>query len=384
MRRLLAAIGLAATAVLPGCGWLQGDPVNPPAELVDFEPSVPVERIWSTSVGADAGDVPLHLGPAFANGLIYTADRKGRIKIIEPDNGNVQDSFDTDLPLSAGPAVDGGMIMVGTLEGEVFVFDIDSGQVKWRAPVSSEVLADPVLHNGVVAVRCNDGRVFGFDAESGKRLWLYDKGVPLLSLRGNSDPLARGGLVFIGYDNGDVVALRARDGNVAWEQSVAGPGGGTALERMADIDGQMALIANNLYVTSYDGRLSALSADNGRVLWVQEVGSARGLDVQRTHISIGDRNDYVWLIDRRNASTLWKQDRLEYRGLTRPELYLDYVAVGDFEGYLHFIDRDSGDFVARTQVDSSGFSAAPVSRGVTLYVLDRDGTLSAYRAGPAL
>jgi len=384
MKRALAVIGLAVTGVLPGCGWFQGDPVNPPAELVDFEPSIRVERIWNTSIGAGFGDVPLHLGPAFANGLIYTADRKGRIKIIEPDNGDVRDSFDTDLPLSAGPAVADGMIMVGTLEGEVFVFDAQSGEVEWRAPVSSEVLADPVLHAGVVAVRCNDGRVFGFDVDTGQRLWLYDKGVPLLSLRGNSDPVARGGLLFIGYDNGDVVALRARDGNVAWEQSVAGPGGGTALERMADVDGQIALIANNLYVTSYDNRLSALTADSGRLLWVREIGSARGLDVQRTHIALSDRSDHVWLVDRRNASTLWKQERLGYRRLTRPELYLDYVVVGDFEGYLHFMDKESSEFVARTKVDSSGFAAPPVSLGTTLYVLDRDGTLSAYRAGAAI
>ena len=304
--------------------------------------------------------------------------------MIEPDNGKIKQSFDSDLPLSAGPTVAEGMIMVGTLEGEVFVFDADSGTVKWRAPVSSEVLADPLLHNGVVAVRCNDGRVFGFDADTGQRLWLHDMGVPLLSLRGNSDPVARGGLMFIGYDNGDVVALRARDGQVAWEQSVAGAGGGTALERMADIDGQIALIANTLYVTSYDNRLSALTADSGRMLWVQEVGSARGLDVQRTQIAVSDRTDHIWLVERRNASTLWKQDQLKYRGLTRPELYLDYVVVGDFEGYLHFLDRESGEFVVRTRVDSSGFAMAPLAQGTTLYVLDRDGTLSAYRAGAAI
>ena len=79
MKRLLPLIAMAAASALSGCGWFQGDPVNPPAELVEFEPSVKVERIWSTGIGAGSGDVPLHLGPAFANGLIYTADRKGRI-----------------------------------------------------------------------------------------------------------------------------------------------------------------------------------------------------------------------------------------------------------------------------------------------------------------
>ncbi|GAB4180848.1 MAG: outer membrane protein assembly factor BamB [Wenzhouxiangellaceae bacterium] len=379
---------LCVTLLLSGCSFFSnlfgGSDEDEPAELVEFTPTLEVDRVWRVSVGSDAGKAGLKLMPSYADGRVYAVDRKGLVTVVDSQNGDVIERFDTDLNISSPPGVAEGLLMLGTLDGELFTLDARTGDVRWRAPVSSEVLARPLLHDGVVIARCVDGRVFGFDAATGQRLWVYDRSVPLLSLRGNGSPLARGGLVFIGYDGGEVVALRANDGGVIWEQPVSTPEGRTELERLADIDGDMALIATDLYVVSFRGRLASLSVDSGRIIWVKDIASASGVAVSRTRLAITDAEDSIWLVDRRNAGSLWKLDAMARRELTRPVFYGNNVVVADGEGYIHWIDADSGEFVARSNNGGDGVAAPMLVVGTTLYVLDRNGNLSAYRAGAAL
>jgi outer membrane protein assembly factor BamB len=250
--------------------------------------------------------------------------------------------------------------------------------------MSSEILAAPVEADGIVVTRSIDGRVFGLNAENGRRLWVYDRSVPLLTLRGNATPLVRAGLVYLGYDSGEVVALRLEDGSLVWEQPVATSEGRSELDRLADIDGEMMFVASDLLVSSYKGRLTSLAADSGRLLWFKDVASHSGVTVSRIHLAASDRDGHVWLLDRRNGATLWRQDKLENRSLTRPAIYGNFVVVGDYDGYLHWIDIDSGEFAAREKVGGKGFTGAPLVVGDTLYVYTRKGELAAYRAGAAL
>jgi outer membrane protein assembly factor BamB len=59
----------------------------------------------------------------------------------------------------------------------------------------------------------------------------------------------------------------------------------------------------------------------------------------------------------------------------------NFVVVGDFEGYLHWINVDDGNFAAREKVGGKGFSSGPLVVGNHLYVLTRKGKLVAYTVG---
>ena len=109
--------------------------------------------------------------------------------------------------------------------------------------------------------------------------------------------------------------------------------------------------------------------------------SATGVTVYRTNLATSDREGNVWMLDRRNGSTLWRQDALANRGLTRPVFYDDFVVVGDYEGYLHWLRVADGNFVARTKVGGDGFIGAPQVVGDVLYVYTQKGDLVAFSAG---
>jgi outer membrane protein assembly factor BamB len=379
---------LAALFLLNGCSWIKswGDDDEPdaPAELVDFEPTLTVGKAWSTDIGKGLDKAGRQIRPAYSSGSLYAADYKGLLIALDADSGRKQWEIKTELPFTGGPGVSGNLLMMGTENGEVFAFDASTGTQIWSATVTSEVLAAPVESDGIVVVRCIDGRVFGLDSSTGQRLWVYDHNVPLLTLRGNSPLLLRAGVVFVGYDGGQVVALRLDDGILMWEQTLVTAEGRTELERLSDIDGQMVFIASDLLVSSYKNRLASLAADSGRLLWFKDVSSATGVAVERINLTLSDKDGNLWLLDRRNGAESWKMDQLLHRGLTRPAFYGSFIVVGDAEGYLHWIDIKSGLFAAREKVGGKGFSGPPLVVGNTLYVMTRKGSLIAYRAGAAL
>jgi len=386
MKRLLL-VGIFSLALLQGCGWFRswGNPEpTDPAPLVDFDPTVKVRKIWSTNVGDGMGKAGISLPPIYVDGVIYAADYEGRLAAIDAENGRKRWEIKTKQAFSGGPFVAESLLVIGTLDGTVLAFDPENGGERWSARVSSEVLALPGISDEVVIVRSIDGRVFGLNSATGARLWIYDHSVPLLTLRGNTNILVRGSNVYVGYADGSVVALRINDGSVIWDQSVVSPEGRTELERLADIGTQMVIIASDLILSSYKSRVASLAADSGRLLWFKDISSATGVQVDRTNLAVSDKEGNLWLLDRRNGSTLWKLDNFANRGLTRPAFYGNLVVVGDKEGYLHWIDVKDGKFVARVREGRKGFVDAPLTVGTTMYVLTRKGSLAAYRAGAAL
>lgn len=384
--RLLIAAFLALS--LAGCttikGWFTGDPKpGDPAELVEFEPTIETDELWSRDVGKGIDRRKQQLRPAYRSGTFWVADHKGRLSSVDAVTGEVNWELKTDLPFSGGPGLSASLVILGTENGEIHAFQAQTGTPLWIARVSSEVLAAPAVGDGIVVVRSIDGRVFGLDEDNGRRVWVYDRSVPLLTLRGNANPVIRAGIAYLGYDGGEVVALRLSDGALLWEEPVATREGRTELDRLADVDGEMVFVASDLLVSSYKNRLSSMAADSGRLLWFKDIPSSTGVTVSRTNLAVSDREGNVWLLDRRNGSTLWKQDSLTNRGLTRPAFVDDFVVVGDAEGFLHWINIDDGNFAGRTKVGGDGFTGAPVVVGNTVYVYTKKGDLVAFQANPA-
>ncbi|HKL49617.1 MAG TPA: outer membrane protein assembly factor BamB [Wenzhouxiangellaceae bacterium] len=381
--RLRRAVLLVALALLVGgCGMFgKKDPERDPMELTDFNERLKVSRLWSTSTGSGLGKSAPGLKPFHVDGEIWTADHKGRVTAVDAASGDRLRRFDLDMDLSAGPTVVDQRVLLGTIDGQILVLDRNTGAIDWRAQLSSEILAAPLQRDGVLVVRCIDGRVFGLNADTGFREWVYDRSVPLLTLRGNSEPVVRGGQVFVGHDDGTLTALNLADGQLLWEQRVGTPEGRTQLDRLADIDGHMEIVGLDIYAVSERDRMASVALDSGRLLWVKEVGSNSGLTVARTQMVLADSEDRIWMLDRRSGSTGWSNEQLLRRGLSRPVLQGGFVAVADNEGYVHWLDADTGEFVARERASKTAPASAPLVVGNILFVLDVDGKLSAWRVG---
>lgn len=378
MRFYRILVVLVITSLISACSWFSSDDEIEPNPLVEIANPLNIRQIWNTDAGAGQGEVVLGLQLAVADQRVFAADYEGNLFALNANTGKSQWRHEYELPFSAGPGVSDSAIAMGTLDGGVFLYDRNSGTPIWQAQVSSEVLAAPIEHNGVWIVRAQDGRVFGLDHETGARIWVYDRGVPALTLRGNSKPVARAGVVYIGADDGKIIAIRSDDGTLLWEKALTDSAGRSELDRLADIDGEMQIIATDLYVSGYQGRVAGVSVSDGRLLWVRDLSSYSGLAAYRTTIAVSDEQSQIWAIDRRSGSVLWKQDELGLRQITGPQIHNGYFVVGDLEGYLHWVAVDTGYIRGREKAGNDPIMHTPVVAGDRLYAMTVDGRISAY------
>ena len=205
----------------------------------------------------------------------------------------------------------------------------------------------------VAAITHIDGKVSVYDASTGKNIWVYARAIPKLTLRGTSAPVVVDDKILAGFSDGRLIGLSLATGELLWETTIAAPRGRTDLERLVDIDGLFQAADGIVYVSSFQGRVSAVTVSDGRVLWGRDMSSYTGLAIGPGQIFVTDAESKVWALDGRTGATLWRQDNLAGRELSTPAVVGDSVAVADYDGFVHWLSRDDGQFVARNNLDAT-------------------------------
>ena len=371
--------------VLSGCstvkGWFEDDVYEaPPAELVDFVAEFEPKSAWSVDTGDGAANDYDDLGAWLQGDMIIAVDNEGQISSYQAETGKLIWSIDIDVPIATGAGGGDGLVLVGTREGKVYAIDEATGVIRWDRQMGSEVLAAPKAASGVVVIKTADGGLSGLSAETGETLWAYQHSVPLLSLRGASAPIIVEDVVIAGFANGKLTAISLVDGQLIWERSVAVATGRTEIDRLVDIDADPIAIDGQIYVTAYHGKTAAVDPDSGEIIWSRDLSSRAGLDTNGDGaVYVTDDTDFVWALQDGTGDSLWRQTELLRRTITAPVVFGDYLLVGDYEGYVHWISRDDGRFVARVRVGNKGIRSKPFVRGDLVYITSSKGTLTAFR-----
>lgn len=349
----------------------------PPAKLVKFNPEIELKEVWSRSIGDGQGELYNRLVPAVDGATIYAADVDGVVMAMDRYDGKVRWKKKLKRPISGGVAAQYGVVVVGTLKGEVIALDSASGDERWTAKVNSEVLSAPATNGNVVVVQTGADSIFGFDIVTGKQLWRYDNYPAILTLRGTSAPVITNNLAVFGLSTGHVVALEPTSGVPVWEQVVAMPKGRSELERMVDIDGKLLLSGSTLYAVTYQGQVAALDLSSGRILWQRLASSYTGVAQNSGTVFLSLADGTVQAINEQNSTELWSNAQLARRQLSGPASFYNYIAVGDFEGYLHLLSQVDGHFVARRKIEGDGVRVEPIVVDNMMYVYGNGGKLIA-------
>jgi outer membrane protein assembly factor BamB len=366
-----AAIVLGA-ALVAGCA---SGPTGPkPTELVRLDHPAAVRALWHTDVG-DAGRFVFE--PAFVDGSVYAAARDGTVLRLDAANGKELWRVSAGLQLSAGVGSDGRTVAVATEEGVVAALDAASGKPLWQARVSSEVLSPPAVAGGLVVVRSLDNRVFAFDAGDGKRRWVYQRAPTSLIVRVPSGVVLDADSAYASFRGGKLAAIALSNGGQRWEATVALPKGATELERVTDVVGEPARDGREVCAAAYQGKAACFEAASGRALWSRDVSSLTGVSLDARYAFVADDAGAVQALDRSTGRSVWKQDKLAHRELSLPVPVRDFVAVGDFQGYVHFLARETGAFAARYETDGSAVHAAPLRLPLGVLVQTQKGALYA-------
>jgi len=378
---LMLCLGIVLT--LSGCSTLsslnpfarKAPPRNVPAGLTEILQTKNARVIWSNnSVGSSK---TFMFTPAFTYDAVYAASANGTVMKMNPYNGQTVWSINAGMNLTAGVGSEAGIVAVAGEKGMVLAYDADGKQL-WKAQLKSEILSAPAVSSDLVIVRSLDNTITAFDAHTGERKWFVSRKSPALTLRSAPGIAIVGPIAVVALPGGRLTSIVMQNGVVHWDISVGEPKGTTELERVTDTSGYPAIYRSIVCAAAYQGRVGCYELASGRSIWSKNLSSDVGVSIDDNHVYAADVTGAVYAFSNDGGVSIWKNDRLAYRGLSAPAALRNAVAVGDYQGYIHFLSRDNGSFVARLNVDGSAIGGAPLVAGNNrLIVQTISGTVAA-------
>jgi outer membrane protein assembly factor BamB len=389
MRKFTTATLALCMATLMGCSSSDDEDELVLPEIVNqFE----TEVIWQESVGSGVEHYFSRLSPAVYKDTVYVASREGEVEALSLTSGDTL--WETDVrgtssfwpwdeeinaKLSGGILQAYGKIYFGSEHGEVIALDRETGEEVWRKSVPGEALSKPSAGDGLIFVNLASGKLLALHPDTGEERWSFEQEIPPLSLRGQSSPTVANGGVLLGLDTGKLNVLISESGYSAWSAEVAVAKGASEFERLIDVDTQPLISGPYAYAIAYNGNLAAVEIRSGNVVWKREYSSYREMAMDAQNIYVVDSDGIIYSLDKTSGVEHWSQPALRGWYLTGPAIANNYLALGDQEGNLHWLNKETGELVSRESFDSSGFYIEPLIADDKLILHTRDGEVSAVK-----
>lgn len=365
---LLPLLTLAMLALIAGCA--SDKPKPKPLEPVTAK--IAARLVWSAKL--DAVHFPLNV--VARDGQFVVAGNNGSVLALDAQSGAQRWRIDTGAPLSAGVGSDGRFHAVVTTDNRLVVFDGD--RPAWRAQLNSRVSTAPLVAGERVFVMGVDRAVHAFDALDGRRIWSLQRPGEALTLL-HSGVLTAVKDTLVAGQGSRMAGIDPTRGSIVWEVPIGTPRGTNEVERLADLVGPALRLGNRLCARSFQVAVGCVDAEAGRLLWVRNTGGINAIGGDDELVVGADASDRILAMKAANGETAWTSERLTLRRLSAPASVGPAVVFGDFEGYVHFLDRKDGQTLLRLATDGSQVVGRPTLLDNTLLVVTRNGGLFAFR-----
>ena len=323
------------------------DPIDPPAYLKEFKPKLNPKILWSAKLD---GDASFEFSPGIIGEDVFAASSDGSLAKFNLKTGKAIWQINTGEKLSGGVGVGINEIIVGTSTGLLVAYDLNA-KLLWKTRLSSQIFSAPTIHEGQVIVRTGDHLIHAVNIKDGLKKWTFSRVGPPLSLRSSVGVIASDGVIYAGFPGGKLAAIREDNGSLLWEVTVAQPKGVTEIERASDVTSTPVIFGRTIYTVAYQGKISAIDRVNASSLWSRDISSYTGINIDGARIYLSHTGGAVYSLAIESGKTYWRQGDLLNRKLTTPLGLGDHVAVGDLEGYIHILDKETGAFLGRIQLD---------------------------------
>ncbi len=275
--------------------------------------------------------------------------------------------------VEGGAIVAGQDLLFGASDGFFYAVNAATGEVRWTYPLRSEGLSVPYAEGGTVYFVSGNNVLTALEIATGKMLWVYTRRDPsMISIRGGSQPKVVGDMLYVGFSDGFLVALKASSGALVWEVPL------NRNKRFRDVDAHPVVVDDRIYVSSYDGALYCLNRADGRVIWNYEDGGDSTVTVQNDRLYYSTSSGKVIAIDRASGKPIWTHQNASGVSV-EPILYKEIVIAGEMNGPLNFLDQRTGAIVgqfepgwgvtSRAVLDEKLNEVYFMSAGANLYAL---------------
>ena len=348
------------------------------------------ERAWKADIGDGADDeIPLVTQPVVLDGRIFTLDTDAELSAFNIENGktvwrtDVGNEDEDDEVIAGGIASGGGLLYVTNGYNEVLAVNPLNGEIIWRENIPAPSRAAPTVLDNRIFITTLDSRMLALDATNGKVLWEYSGISDAASLLGAASAAANQDIVVPVFSSGEITALRLENGSVAWSDNLSNVRGLGGMSSITDIRALPVIDKGLVFAVSFSGRLVAIDERTGTRVWQREISSSQTPWLAGNHMFILSSENQLVALGRDTGSVRWVTELPRFDDDT-PLVYNGPVLAGGrlilagTEGRVIEIAPENGAIIREWDAGNT-ISVSPIVAGGTLYLLSRDGTLSAYR-----
>lgn len=349
---------------------------------------------WRIDIGAGSSDSQVILGtPVIDNGTLVTIDAEGDVRAFDARTGSQRWSTSTrppdergDAP-GGGVAIAGGRVFVGTGYAETLALDANTGAIVWRKRISGPMRGGPTVVDGRVFSLTLDNQVVAMSADDGALLWTHRGIIESAGLLGANSVAVADGVVVAPYSSGEIYGLRAENGQVVWQESLGAVRSLGALSSLSDIRGLPVIDRGVIFAISHAGRLVAVDERTGFRLWERDIAGMQTPMAAGEELFVVTTDARVVALKRDTGLVRWvvqlkryenPEDRVDPIAWAGPVLAGGNLWLTSSDGAMVALSPTDGAEVGRIALSGETFLPPVVADG-TMYVLNDDGTLTAYR-----
>ena len=242
-------------------------------------------------------------GPGVGDGLVVVGTSDGLVFAFDAASGAQRWQARLSGEVLATPVVAAPAIIVRTVDGRIHGLAKDSGKERWvneqQVPrLTLRGTATPVIAGDTVVCGFDNGKVAAYALATGDVLWDAAVSPPhgrtelerLVDIDGALQ--VSGHDVFVAGFQGRVAQLALDSGQVWWSREASSYRG-------------LALDGETLYVSTADGNIEALRRRDGTPVWKQDRLARRGLTapaIAGTALVVADFEGYVHWLDRASGA----------------------------------------------------------------------------------
>ena len=325
----------------------EGESLTEPKKISNFPQTKSFEIIWKSQIESNP-DNKTHLFQA-ANTLFAISSR-GNLSAFNAEDGLIKWSKNFNVEVSSGLSGNDSIVTFTSRNGYIYCVDFD-GKLLWKS-FFGRILSPPIVLDEFMVLRRDDNLFASLDILEGNTVWNYQAPSSALSLDTQGEMIFSDGVIYSGLPNAKLIAFEAATGLLIWEATISRPKGTSDIDNLNDITSQPVIDNSLIFVVSMNGDVACLDRKTSEVLWTRPLSSFVGITDHLDEVVVVHQTDSIYSLTKLTGKVNWRNGKLKGRSLTTGIIIEDFFITGDFEGYLHIIEVNTGVLVGRLLLKS--------------------------------
>ena len=350
--------------------------------------------VWTARIAGSNPKQRLAAAPVVGGGIMFVMDTAGIMHAFDAKTGaeRWQKSFQikgdgASSIYGGGASVADDRVYVTTGLGEVAALKVATGEQLWKVKPAGPLRGSPTIAFGSVFVMTQANQIIALNAADGTQVWNAAASVGQTGVFGVAAPAAGQGTIIAGYSTGELIAYRYENGRELWTDALARTSLSTSVGVLTDIDADPIIDRGRVYALGQGGRMAAYELVTGQRIWELNLAGISTPAVAGDWIFTLTDDARLLCIARSSGKVRWLTQLAAFRNVEKkkdPLFWSGPVLAGDRLWFVNSLGQvfsaaaSDGQPVLVADVKAP-ITLAPIVAGSTLYVLDDNGKINAFR-----